>query len=190
MVPAARATGTLDALPAVAPDTLTLASGTGGTGTDSGWTLATSLLTKEEVRVPAGAVRPFGTDNADRRFEPTRAGAGAGADLPEAAAAGLLSALAHDALRRAVRGDGEVAVIAPESFGEDPETVFLLRSAAHLGVRVELLDLGEHAYSGASVVLARTTGTADGSGPGDGSLAPGSWAVGAALDRTAAAVDA
>ncbi|MFE5075784.1 TOMM precursor leader peptide-binding protein [Streptomyces halstedii] len=190
VVPAARAAGTLDALPAVAPDTLTLASGTGGTGTNSGWTLATSLVTKEEARVPAGAVRPFGTDNADRRFEPTRAGAGAGADLPEAAASGLLSALAHDALRRAVRGEGEVAVIAPESFGEDPETVFLLRSAAHLGVRVELLDLGEHAYSGASVVLARTTGTADGSGTGGSSLAPGSWAVGAALDRTAAAVDA
>ncbi|PZT75512.1 TOMM precursor leader peptide-binding protein [Streptomyces sp. AC1-42W] len=167
-------------LPAVDPDALTVASGTGGTGTAVRWTAAVSLLTKEVVRVPAGAVRPFGADNADRRFEPTRAGAGAGADLPEAAAAGLLSALAHDALRRAVRGTGDVSVLTPQALGEDPEPVFLLRSAAHLGLAVELLDLGEQAHSGASVVLARTTGT-----PG-----PARWAVGAAPDLAAAAVDA
>lgn len=167
-------------LPAVDPDSLTVASGTGGTGTATRWTAAVSLLTKELVRVPAGAVRPFGADNADRRFEPTRAGAGAGADLPEAAGTGLLSALAHDALRRAVRGAGTVSVLAPELLGEHPEPVFLLRSAAHLGLTVELLDLGERAFSGASVVLARTTGT-----PG-----PGLWAVGAAPDLATAAVDA
>ncbi|MFE7622255.1 TOMM precursor leader peptide-binding protein [Streptomyces sp. NPDC057509] len=167
-------------LPAVDPDTLTVASGTGGTGAATRWTAAVSLLTKEAVRVPAGAVRPFGADNADRRFEPTRAGAGAGADLPEAAAAGLLSALAHDALRRAVRGAGAVCVITPETLGEEPEPVFLLRSAAHLGLTVELLDLGERAHSGASVVLARTTGTP----------APALWAVGAAPDLASAAVDA
>ncbi|WP_031088546.1 TOMM precursor leader peptide-binding protein [Streptomyces sp. NRRL WC-3549] len=174
---------TAGGLPAVAPDALTIASGTGGTGAVPVWTLATSLVTKEAVRVPAGAVRPFGADNADRRFEPTRAGAGAGADLPEAAAAGLLSALAHDALRRAVRGDGEVRVIRPAAFGDDPETTFLLRSAAHLGVPVELLDLGERPCSGASVVLARTTGDQRAQGPAR-------WSVGAALDLTAAAVDA
>ncbi|WP_443062824.1 TOMM precursor leader peptide-binding protein [Streptomyces sp. NBC_00441] len=167
-------------LPAVAPDSLTVASGTGGTGTATRWTAAVSLLTKEVVRVPAGAVRPFGADNADRRFEPTRAGAGAGADLPEAAGAGLLSALAHDALRRAVRGAGAVSVITPQVLGEDPEPVFLLRSAAHLGLTVELLDLGERAFSGASVVLARTTGTPR----------PALWAVGAAPDLATAAVDA
>ncbi|MFJ4503602.1 TOMM precursor leader peptide-binding protein [Streptomyces sp. NPDC088864] len=176
-VPGAAATAEL---PRVDPDRLTVASGTGGTGTAVRWTAAVSLLTKEVVRVPAGAVRPFGADNADRRFEPTRAGAGAGADLPEAAAAGLLSALAHDALTRAVRGAGTVSLIAPQTLGEDPETVFLLRSAAHLGLTVELLDLGERAYSGASVVLARTTGTP----------APARWAVGAAQDLAAAAVDA
>ncbi|WP_406065192.1 TOMM precursor leader peptide-binding protein [Streptomyces sp. NBC_01077] len=181
VVPAAAFTGPLDALTAVAPDSLTIASGTGGAGGTTAWTPATSLLTKEVVRVPTGAVRPFGPDNADRRFEPTRAGAGAGSDLPEAAAAGLLSALAHDALRRGVAGSGEVAAIAPEVFGEDPETTFLLRSAALLGLRVELLDLGERAYSGASVVLARTAA---------GDTGPGRWAVGAALDLTSAAVDA
>lgn len=166
MVPAPAPDDATAELPAVAPDSLTVASGTGGTGTATRWTAAVSLLTKEVVRVPAGAVRPFGADNADRRFEPTRAGAGAGADLPEAAGAGLLSALAHDALRRAVRGAGAVSVITPQVLGEDPEPVFLLRSAAHLGLTVELLDLGERAFSGASVVLARTTGTpAPPSGP-------------------------
>lgn len=181
VVPSAAFTEPLDALPPVVPDTLTIASGTGGSGGTTTWTPATSLLTKEVVRVPTGAVRPFGPDNADRRFEPTRAGAGAGSDLPEAAAAGLLSALAHDALRRAVTGSGDTALIAPEVFGADPETTFLLRSAALLGLTVELLDLGERAHSGASVVLARTV--ADGA-------APGRWAVGAALDLTSAAVDA
>ncbi|MFF9428529.1 TOMM precursor leader peptide-binding protein [Streptomyces sp. NPDC014746] len=169
------------ALPPVDPDLLALASGTGGSGGATRWTPAVSLLTKEVVRVPAGAVRPFGPDNADRRFEPTRAGAGAGSDLPEAAAAGLLSALAHDALRRAVTGSGDTTRIAPEVFGGDPETTFLLRSAALLGLTVELLDLGERSRSGASVVLARTAP--------DGA-APGCWAVGAALDLTSAAVDA
>ncbi|MFB7591346.1 TOMM precursor leader peptide-binding protein [Streptomyces sp. NPDC056169] len=181
VVPSAAFAEPLDALPPVAPDTLTIASGTGGAGGTTSWTPATSLLTKEVVRVPTGAVRPFGPDNADRRFEPTRAGAGAGSDLPDAAAAGLLSALAHDALCRAVAGSGDTALIAPEVFGADPETTFLLRSAALLGLTVELLDLGERAHSGASVVMARTA-------PGD--AAPGRWAVGAALDLASAAVDA
>ncbi|WP_328940735.1 TOMM precursor leader peptide-binding protein [Streptomyces sp. NBC_00250] len=180
VLPAAASAGPLDELTAVAPDTLTIASGTGGSDGTTAWTPATSLITKETVRVPSGAVRPFGRDNAHRRFEPTRAGSGAGSDLPEAAATGLLSALAHDALRRAVAGSGEVALLAPEVFGEDPETRFLLRSAALLGLTVELLDLGERAYSGASVVLARTAG-------GTGA---GRWAVGAGLDLTSAAVDA
>ncbi|WP_112471281.1 TOMM precursor leader peptide-binding protein, partial [Streptomyces triticisoli] len=78
-----------DALPRVAPDALTTATGAGGDPVVS-WALATSLLTKEQALVPAGAVRPFGADNQDRRFEPSRAGAGAGGGLPEAAAAGLL----------------------------------------------------------------------------------------------------
>ncbi|MFF2728924.1 TOMM precursor leader peptide-binding protein [Streptomyces sp. NPDC058008] len=174
VVPAAPAPD--DTVPAVDPAALTTASGT-GVRTHFVWTPATSLVTKEQARVPAGAVRPFGPDNADRSFEPTRAGAGAGADLPEAAACGLLSALAHDALGRAVRQTGETAVIPHASLGEDPEMTFLLRSAAHLGLEVELLDLGEQARSGAHVVLARTAG-------------PARWAVGAALDRAGAAVDA
>ncbi|WP_053913740.1 TOMM precursor leader peptide-binding protein [Streptomyces sp. SCSIO 75703] len=178
VVPAAPAAGD-EAVPAVAPESLTTAAGA-GEGPVGSWAAAVSLLTKERARVPAGAVRPFGPDNADRRFEPTRAGAGAGAGLPGAAAAGLLSALAHDALLRAVRGAGRTAVLPPALLGDDPETTFLLRSAGHLGLDVDLLDLGEAGHSGVCVVLARTR-------PAKGR---GRWAVGAALERTAAAVDA
>lgn len=167
--------------PKVDPDALTTATGAGGDPVAS-WALATSLLTKEPVLVPAGAVRPFGPDNQDRRFEPSRAGAGAGDGLPEAAAAGLLSALAHDALQRSVRGAGRTAVIPRAVFDDDPEATFLLRSAGHLELDVELLDLGEAERTGVSVVLARTRPA--------GSGEPCRWAVGAALDRTAAATDA
>ncbi|MFD4970677.1 TOMM precursor leader peptide-binding protein [Streptomyces sp. NPDC058424] len=170
-----------DALPKVDPDALTTATGAGGDPVAS-WALATSLLTKEQTLVPAGAVRPFGPDNQDRRFEPSRAGAGAGDGLPEAAAAGLLSALAHDALQRSVRGTGRTTVIAPAEFADDPEATFLLRSAGHLELDVEVLDLGEADRTGVSVVLARTR-------PAE-SDGPCRWATGAALDRTAAATDA
>ncbi|MFF6833759.1 TOMM precursor leader peptide-binding protein [Streptomyces sp. NPDC012438] len=176
-----------EAVPRVDPDALTTATGAGGDPVAS-WVLATSLLTKEPVRVPAGAVRPFGPDNPDRRFEPSRAGAGAGAGLPEASAAGLLSALAHDALRRSVRGAGRTAVVPPAVFDGAPETRFLLRSAGHLGLDVELLDLGEQERTGVSVVLARTR-TAERGGK-EGHAGPGGWAVGAALDRADAATDA
>ncbi|MGW3508169.1 TOMM precursor leader peptide-binding protein [Streptomyces sp. NPDC000994] len=170
-----------DAPPKVDPDALTTATGAGGDPVAS-WALATSLLTKERTLVPAGAVRPFGPDNQDRRFEPSRAGAGAGDGLPEAAAAGLLSALAHDALQRSVRGTGRTTAISPAEFADDPEATFLLRSAGHLELDVEVLDLGEADRTGVSVVLARTRPT--------GSDEPCRWATGAALDRTAAATDA
>ncbi|MFI8089814.1 TOMM precursor leader peptide-binding protein [Streptomyces sp. NPDC086080] len=169
------------AAPVVDPDRLTTATGSGADAV-AAWVLGTSLLTKEPVRIPAGAVRPFGPDNLGRRFEPSRAGAGAGGGPAEAAAAGLLSALSHDALRRAVRGTGRTTVLAPDEFAEDPEAGFLLRSAGHLGLDVELLDLGEAEHTGVSVVLART-------GP-DRPGEPCRWAAGAALDRTAAATDA
>ncbi|MFG2330887.1 TOMM precursor leader peptide-binding protein [Streptomyces sp. NPDC048604] len=168
-----------DGVRTVAPGSLTTATGAGGDAV-AAWVRGTSLLTKEPALLPAGAVRPFGPDNQDRRFEPSRAGAGAGGGLPEAAAGGLLSALAHDALRRAVRGAGRTAVLPPAGFDDAPEAAFLLRSAGHLGLDVELLDLGEEERTGVSVVLARA-GAAD---------APAPWAVGAALDRTAAATDA
>ncbi|MFE7094415.1 TOMM precursor leader peptide-binding protein [Streptomyces erythrochromogenes] len=157
---------------AVAEGSLTVASGLPGTAT--AWQRAVSLVTKEPVLVPAGAVRPFGPHNGDRLFERTRAGAGAGPSPADAAAAGLLSALAHDALLRAVRGSAAAPVPLTEDTA-DAELAFLVRSADRLGLAVELLDLGEAAHSGAQVLLAR---------------AGERWAVGAALDRQTATLAA
>ncbi len=157
---------------AVAESSLTVASGLPGTA--AAWQQAVSLVTKEPALVPAGAVRPFGPYNGDRLFERTRAGSGAGPSPADAAAAGLLSALAHDALLRAVRG----AAAAPVPLTDrtpDAEIAFLVRSAERLGLAVELLDLGEGARSGAQVLLAR---------------AGERWAVGAGLDRQTATVAA
>ncbi|MGW6614914.1 TOMM precursor leader peptide-binding protein [Streptomyces erythrochromogenes] len=157
---------------AVAEGSLTVASGLPGTAT--AWQRAVSLVTKEPVLVPAGAVRPFGPHNGDRLFERTRAGAGAGPSPADAAAAGLLSALAHDALLRAVRGSAAAPVPLTDDTA-DAELAFLVRSADRLGLPVELLDLGEAARSGVQVLLAR---------------AGERWAVGAALDRPTATLTA
>ncbi|THA86588.1 TOMM precursor leader peptide-binding protein [Streptomyces sp. A0592] len=153
---------------AVAEGSLTVASGLPGTAT--AWQRAVSLVTKEPVLVPAGAVRPFGPHNGDRLFERTRAGAGAGPSPADAAAAGLLSALAHDALLRAVRGSAAVPVALTDDT-DDAELAFLVRSADRLALAVELLDLGEAARSGVRVLLARSGER---------------WAVGAGLDRRTA----
>ncbi|MEU4266661.1 TOMM precursor leader peptide-binding protein [Streptomyces sp. NPDC026092] len=169
------------------PDALTTGGGT-GTGAEgvTAWASATSLPTKESVYVPEAAVRPFGAANRDRAHLATGAGAGAGATAQEAAGRGLLSALAHDALVRAVRGDTRVTPVALPAAdtdpvgADDPELVFLVRSAANLGVTVELLDLGEDERSSAYAVLARETGATDGA----------RWAVGAGLSRRDAACDA
>ncbi|MFD9338929.1 TOMM precursor leader peptide-binding protein [Streptomyces sp. NPDC060028] len=136
-----------------------LAVSCGVPGTVTTYQQAVSLLTKEPVLVPAGAVRPFGPHNADRLFERTRAGAGAGPALADAAAAGLASALGYDALLRAVRGAAAGLVPLPAVDAEadaDAELVFLVRSAERLELPVELLDLGEGARSGVHVLLARS----------------------------------
>ncbi|HET9383469.1 MAG TPA: TOMM precursor leader peptide-binding protein [Streptomyces sp.] len=155
----------------VAPNELALGTGVGGDENDvRGWVTATSLLTKERYLVPAEAVRPFGTDNRDRLFEATGAGMRAGASDADAAARGVLSALAHDALRDAVWAGSAASLLLPEDPG--PELTFLLRSAANLGTEPELLDLGARCDSGVAVVLARA-GTR--------------WALAAELSRQAAA---
>ncbi|MFE2843227.1 TOMM precursor leader peptide-binding protein [Streptomyces scopuliridis] len=168
---------------ALEPAALTLFGGT-GTGTDSGgarvtaWTRAVSLLTKEPILVPAAAVRTFGPHNADRLFEPTRAGTGAGATAADAAADGLLSALAHDALCRTLRGGTASRVpLKPLAEGEaaDAELTFLIRSAAVLDIELDLLDLGEGDRSGAHVLLARGAGH---------------WALGSDISAQRAAVAA
>ncbi|MER7763798.1 TOMM precursor leader peptide-binding protein [Streptomyces sp. NPDC097619] len=157
-----------------------LLSASGVAGRPAAWQRGVSLSTKEPVLVPAGAVRPFGPHNAAGLFERTRAGAGAGPSPADAAAAGLLSALSHAALLRAVRGAPAAPVPLPSTevaggAEADAELTFLLRSADRLELPVELLDLGEEAHSGAHVLLARSGGR---------------WAVGAALERREAAVAA
>lgn len=178
-----------DGVTALAPDELTTGSGTGaGAGTVAAWVTSVSLLTKEPVRVPAAAVRPFGPYNAGRRHQATTAGAGAGPGPQEAAGRGLLSALAHNALLRAVRGEARGALVTSPAAGEpdaDPELVFLLKSVPNVGIRAELVDLGEREHSGAHVVLARETGSADGAGAS--AEGRGRWAVAAGLSRTTAA---
>ncbi|MFG2196450.1 TOMM precursor leader peptide-binding protein [Streptomyces sp. NPDC048639] len=165
----------------LSPAALTTGGGTGATEADvTAWTTASSLLTKEEVLVPAAAVRTFGSYNRARLHLATRAGAGAGASPQEAAGRGLLSALSHDALLHAVRGTARVSPVAEDGLEEaimNAELVFLLKSARNLGVAVELLDLGESERSGAYAVLARETG-------GEGAAR---WAVGCELSRAAAA---
>ncbi|AQU68331.1 transcriptional activator protein [Streptomyces niveus] len=174
----------------VLPDRLTTGGGTGaGAEAVGAWLTATSLLTKEPVKVPAAAVRPFGPYNTERLHQATTAGAGAGPTPQEAAGRGLLSALAHGALLRAVRGEARGALVTSPAAGEpdaDPELVFLLKSVPNVGIRAELVDLGEQEHSGAHVVLARETGGADGDRP----EGLGRWAVAAGLSRTAAACSA
>ncbi|MFE9254215.1 TOMM precursor leader peptide-binding protein [Streptomyces sp. NPDC006879] len=143
---------------------------------------AVSLVTKECALVPAGAVRPFGPHNADGLFERSSAGTGVGSSRVDAAARGLLSALAHDALLRTVRGSaGAVELPRPDGAEQldgaegDGELTFLFRCAERLGRTLELLDLGEAERTGVHVLLARSEDR---------------WAVGSDLDRRAAAVTA
>ncbi|MFG2996927.1 TOMM precursor leader peptide-binding protein [Streptomyces sp. NPDC048340] len=158
---------------------LALSTGSTATAAATGpYQQAVSLLTKEPVLVPAGAVRPFGPHNGDRAFERTRAGAGAGPTPADAAAAGLASALGYDALLRAVRGAAAGPVPLPATGAgadSDAELVFLVRSAERLELPVELLDLGEGARSGVHVLLARSGGR---------------WALGSDPVRRSAAVSA
>ncbi|MEW2578477.1 TOMM precursor leader peptide-binding protein [Streptomyces syringium] len=153
-----------------------------GPGQVTHWVPATSLLTKERVLVPAGAVRTFGPYNRHRLYVSTSAGTGAGPTAAAAAGRGLLSALAHDALGHAVRGSGQVTRVAAETVGDDAELVFLLASARNLGIGIELLDLGERARSSAHVLLCRAADPRGGAGL---------WAVAGELgwrDAAAAAV--
>ncbi|WP_406484403.1 TOMM precursor leader peptide-binding protein [Streptomyces microflavus] len=165
------------ALRTLGPAALTTGGGTGAEPTV--WATATSLITKEPVRVPAAALRPFGPHNRDRAHLASRAGSGAGGSAAEAAGLGLLSALAHDALVRAVRGTTRVSPVAAD--GSDPELVFLLKSAANLDIAVELLDLGEPDRTSAHAVLAREA---------EGPSGQGRWAVGAGLSRRTATASA
>ena len=179
--------GPRQAVRTLGPADLTTGGGTGAEPTTRA--VATSLISKEPVRVPAAALRPFGPYNRDRAQMASRAGSGAGGSAAEAAGQGLLSALAHDALVRAVRGTTPVSPVAAD--GDDPELVFLLKSAANLDIAVELLDLGEDGRTSAHVVLAREASSPSASAhEAPDASAQGRWAVGAGLSRRTAAASA
>ncbi|WP_326550952.1 TOMM precursor leader peptide-binding protein [Micromonospora sp. NBC_01813] len=141
---------------------------------------ATSLLTKEEFAVPAAAVRPFGEHNADRPVIATSAGAGAGTSPAEAAARGLLSALAYTRIIDAVRGRAEVAPVRLAD-ADHPEIVFLRRSAANAGVEVTVLDLRGGRFGTSPVAIAYATD------PRTGGVV---WSAGSELTWNAAVVAA
>ncbi|OEV04094.1 TOMM precursor leader peptide-binding protein [Streptomyces oceani] len=175
--------------------------------------VGTSLLTKERLTVEAAVARPVGRYHRERQPPAGSAGvgggtgvggavgtggSGAGTDVREAVGEALLAALSQEALLRAVRGAGVATLVPLDAAAEepaapadpageeatvDPELVFLARSARHLGVPVELLDLGEAAHSGAHVVLAREADQTAEAGAGR-------WATGAALSRTEAVTGA
>ena len=85
-----------------------------------------------------------------------------GGDLAEAVRCGLASALAYRALRAVVEGRSAARQVRLDTRGADPELVFLSKSAANLGIAVELLDLSGAAEGGLSVLLARYPDQTDG----------------------------
>ncbi|WP_261384022.1 TOMM precursor leader peptide-binding protein [Streptomyces sp. T12] len=138
----------------IAPERLSTYAGFGAAADVREWMVATSLLTDERLLVPRESVHVRGAGSGERLFEATSSGTRASASIGGAAAEGLLSALAYDALQRTVRGTGAAHVLLDSV--TDPELTFLVRSASNLGVDCELLDLGEQARSGVAAVLARS----------------------------------
>lgn len=175
-VPLPVATGT----PARTASVTDIVTGSGTAPANGPVVTATSLLTKEEVGVPAAAVRPFGEHNADRPIIATSAGAGAGTSPAEAAARGLLSAVAYTRIVDAVRGHAEVAPVSLDGNG-NPEIVFLRRSAANAGVDVTVLNLRGGRFGTSPVAVAHAKDPRTG-----GAL----WAVGSELTWNAAVVNA
>jgi bacteriocin biosynthesis cyclodehydratase domain-containing protein len=165
-------TGVLPAADGRAVPPARLGTGSGLDGPVTGWVPAESLLSGATVLVPTAAARPFGPWNAAGLVTRTAAGLGAAGSAPDAVVAGLLSALGHAALTRALRGQGAVLDV---TVGDaDPELTFLLRSADTLGARVELLELA----APVPVLFARTVGDAP------------RWALGTATQWRTAAVAA
>ncbi|MYQ48448.1 TOMM precursor leader peptide-binding protein [Streptomyces sp. SID4985] len=144
------------------------------------WSEAVSLLDGRTVLVPTGAARTLGGWNDQGLFERTSAGTGAGGSPRAALTRALRTALAYDALRRAVRRAAPVRTLDLGSPTGDPELLFLLRSAENLGVAAEVLDL-TGADGQLPVALARFTDSENGSVR---------WAVGSGLRPREAVLEA
>jgi bacteriocin biosynthesis cyclodehydratase domain-containing protein len=147
------------------------------------WLTATSLLSGQEHYVPVAAVHPFSAANADFVSEPSAAGNGVGATVPEAIRTGVLSALAYEALCEAAAGrtvGRPIQVSAPE---HGSELDFLIRTAKNMELPVELVDIAPRGP--AHLVLARVV-AANAAAAQDRV----SWAMGAELSRSAAVIAA
>ncbi|MFD7512828.1 TOMM precursor leader peptide-binding protein, partial [Streptomyces sp. NPDC059853] len=131
------------------------------------WSAVTSLLTKERTAVPAAALRPYGPHNRDGRQVAGSGGTGAGESTAEAAGHALLSALALDALTRALHGTTRIRPLEPVTGDGTGE--------------------GDGAAGGPAGGAA--TGAAAGGGTGTGATAPGAPADGGPDVRTALATD-
>jgi bacteriocin biosynthesis cyclodehydratase domain-containing protein len=128
----------------IAPTALAIGSGTGAGADADGvaqWVEATSLLSGTRVLVPAAAVRSFGPANRDGLCMATAAGTGAAGSPAEALGRALSTAIAHDALRRALAHERAVTRIPLSALEGDPELRFLVAAAGHLDLDVELLEL-------------------------------------------------
>jgi bacteriocin biosynthesis cyclodehydratase domain-containing protein len=170
------------AVPTIDPARLVTVSGNGGPASEmTGWVTATSLPGGQRALVPASAISPFGPANADGAFLPTGAGTGVGGPAGEAAYAGLFSALSHEALLTAARGQRAVHRIRLDALHDDPELRFLLSSAKNLDLEAELLDLTEPDPAAPKILLARANDPVTG--------VP-RWAVGCDATWHRAAVDA
>jgi bacteriocin biosynthesis cyclodehydratase domain-containing protein len=167
-------------LPVVPTGALTTQSGMEPSGTTiSAFVQARSLTTGRTVLVPAAAMAPYSEHNSSHAVTTGPAGTGVDDSPARARGAALLSALAHDALVTALHGRAAPVRLILDEQDDDPVLTFLVRTARHLGVEPELIDLG--ADLPAPVVLARST-------------APGSatdvWTVAADTTRRAATVTA
>ena len=172
-------------LPRIDPADLVIASGTGpGNGTgragSGGWVRATSLLSAAKLLVPVAAVHSFAAANRDGRFLRTSAGSGVGRSMPEAVGRALATALGHDALLRALGHERAVTRIPLDTLDHDPELGFLVRSARHLDLDLELLDISGPDPA-AHVLVARAV---------DGPAGPPVWALGSDIGWQRAARDA
>jgi ribosomal protein S12 methylthiotransferase accessory factor YcaO len=142
------------------------------------WLAATSLVSGEQRLVPAAAVYPLSALNPDTLFERSGAGHGAGATTGEAVRAGLLSAIAFEALRDAASGRGERRPIRCGDPETGSELEFLLRTLGNLDIRPEVLEISR--WQNVSIALARTPDSAE----------RPLWAVQAALTREDALIGA
>ncbi len=134
----------------------------------TGWVAARSLVSGQACQVPVAAAYPR-TGDAAAAVERIAAGAGCAPTLEGAVEAGLVAALAHRALLRAVDGRDAAVPLDAGAFGEDAELGFLARSLGHLGRGCRLLRLPGAAP--AATVLAVSDGGDDD---------PPAWSLGSA----------